>query len=349
MKKIKKIISSLVLLPYLLVGCGGSVADKNILILGETFVFKGEKPVVLRQPLVSVKNIYSYDASGIRKNYIEGVDWVYSSGGIARTRFSRIPNFDEYKYSANEAGFFEFISAPRNPPLTLNYQIYIDYYSGAVDKLIMPANKKFRPSKIVCVGDSITLGAHTLGQYYGNNDGDSYCGLLRKYLGSSVVVENKSVAGSVATGVLAVLPELIAGNPDLVILGFGMNDHVGGSLEEFNNAIMIIVERLRKSGVEVILMGFFQQNKKWILEDQSLTLAFNSAMRDISNEYDVLFVDVYATMDRIFPGNDLIDNVMGDYMHHPNNYGHRIYFSLLLPYFIMSPIPSSALADYVYF
>jgi lysophospholipase L1-like esterase len=341
----------------LLAACGGGSAGSGagtpvptgpLTIHGEAVAFHGGTPATLQHPATSVSAVYSYDSGGHRVDYEASADYTFASGAIARTAASRIPDFDTYSYTAvNAAGQFAFSEGPpRNPPLTISMMTYVDYASTVLDTQIEPAAAGKSYARVMCVGDSITAGADTISSFYSNSDADSYCGLLRAYTGAHI--DNVSVVGGTLAAALPGLPqELASSTPEVVILAFGMNDHTAGvaGLAAFSATLDAAVTTLQDAGVDVILMGFLQQNRLWVLEDPTQTEAYNAAIAAIAQARGVPFVDPRPR----FGDGDLpsIERLTADFMHHPNQYGQRLYFSLLLPYFLSQPVPVSSVSSYV--
>lgn len=345
-----RIILSLVLLLASLQGCGGGEGPGPTTIRGEALVLRGDNVAGLRNPITSVLEVYGYDASGQKVVYMEGNDWVLSSGGISRAPNSRIPDFSTYAYeSINSSGQFQFTENPRNPSLIIGYDVYVDYLSSSPDETIQPTASAKSYQHVLCLGDSIAAGADTIYQYYFGSDADSYCGLLRSFIGSSGQVQNFSQVGGVLASVTPDLQQYIDERPEVVLIAFGMNDHLEGAaaLPTFRATLDDDVNRLQQAGIAVILVGFLQQNVKWVLEDPAETVAYNQAIQAVATSRSVPFIDVYDEFAKAEPASETIDRLTGDFIHHPNNYGQRIYFSLLLPYFITAPVQGSTVEAYV--
>ncbi len=97
----------------------------------------------------------------------------------------------------------------------------------------------------------------------------------------------------------------------------------------------------------MLLFGFFQQNQLWISEDASQTVAYNQAIAAIAAKHRTPFLDAREAFESASPRFEPYYQLTADYMHHPNNYGQRIYFSMLIPYFIGSDTTASSIANYV--
>ncbi|MGN0180021.1 MAG: SGNH/GDSL hydrolase family protein [Monoglobaceae bacterium] len=114
--------------------------------------------------------------------------------------------------------------------------------------------EKEGPITIVAFGDSVTHGA-LLNEI---NYETVYWNLLRKkilgvrnYVPVNVI--NAGIGGITAAGSIERMDnQVIAHNPDLVIVCFGLND-VNGELEEYLSSLGTIFKNCQNSGADVIL------------------------------------------------------------------------------------------------
>lgn len=112
------------------------------------------------------------------------------------------------------------------------------------------------PITIVAFGDSVTHGAVAAGEM---NYETVYWNRLRQKMNAlrnyvPVNVINAGIGGITAGGSLSRLDsQVLAHNPDLVIVCFGLND-VNGSLEDYLSALRTIFTRIAESGAEQIFM-----------------------------------------------------------------------------------------------
>ncbi len=283
--------------------------------------------------------------------YVEGQDWVRAGAGFGRTANSRIPDFNDYTYATSFGNRFAFSSEPRNPPLTINYNVYIDYTTQKKEQEVTALVLGRQQSSVLCLGDSIADGAHTIESYYRGNDSQSWCGLLRSALAPGMSVRNESVPGGSLRSIASDLQAYSALPGDTVILAFGMNDHVfepENGVAGFESELETVVSAFLARKSNVILVGFFQQNELWELEERAKTVSYNQAIRSVAQSKKVPFIDILAAFEAIRVGMDpQFAHVTGDFMHHPNVYGQRIYYSLLIPYFIQSSRSSSTIPHYV--
>lgn len=324
-------------------------AVQALVVRGEARVLRATESVLLLHPSQRVLAVYSYDQTGRRIDYQEKSDWQAEGTRLMRTAGSRIPDFDTYAYTTSRGARFEFWAEPRNPGLTINYVVYVDYLSNRQDVVVRPESPNKIRRKTVCLGDSIAAGSHTISSYYRNEDTESWCGLLRTHVGQGGLVVNRSVPGGVLQPVWADLDSYVADQPDTVILAFGMNDHVAGvsALPDFANMLDDVVAVLLSRNMDVILVGFFQQNPLWLQEDPFMTVSYNDAIRSVASARGVPFIDAYAAFQRVSVGSESYYHLTADFMHHPNNYGQRIYFSLLAPYFLRQNEMASSIPNFV--
>ena len=357
---------------------------KPTVISGESRVFRALDGVKLLHPYQQIISVYSFDKNGEKIDYRLGQDWIATDGLIVRTADSRIPDLSNYKYSTSTAcslrffslacvrslfqcgtrngpcwryadddpikNSFQFSADPRNPPLTIEYNVYVDYISLQRERMV-PARALLTKNNlnVICIGDSIAAGSHTIGNFHFQRDSESWCGLLRSHLGGRSAVHNEAVPSGELKPLKGNLPRYLANRPDIVIIAFGMNDHLAGAagLPAFSAALNEVVGKLLTNNVKVILVGFFQQNKLWIREDPSQSVAYNTAIEAIASKHAVPFIDIYKAFQRATPGFEPYHHLTADFMHHPTSYGQRIYFSMLVPYFLHRDTAASNIAGYV--
>jgi lysophospholipase L1-like esterase len=347
-------------------------AKTSGMVHGEAHLFRATKAVKTAHPLERVVRIFSYDAQGRQHDYRRGKDWDVDGGLIRRLPGSAIPDFAAYRYSTKRdcdegratrscavaiacyvglwsCPSFKFFADPRNPPLTIGYNVYVDYMAQLPRTIIRARGEGFeRAGTVLCTGDSIAAGAHTIASYYRDEaDDDSWCGLLRRNL-PDISFDNQA-RGGVSVGTVLEQVTRSPAKPEVVIIAFGMNDHNAGpkGLQTFAITLADTVARLKTRGLRVMLVGFFQQNPLWLGENPVDTRSYNEAIRTVARRQAVPFIDVRPAFDRLSRDAPPGQQFTADFMHHPNLYGQRIYFSLILPYFLRSDRPASEISDYI--
>ena len=93
------------------------------------------------------------------------------------------------------------------------------------------------------------------------------------------------------------------------------------------------VRALKENGTDVILMGFFQRNTSFTGENTGETIPYNEMIRETAEKNQVYFADIYRLYDLLDRRKQLTTDVLADYLHHPAEWGHQLYFSSLLPVF----------------
>jgi acyl-CoA thioesterase-1 len=169
------------------------------------------------------------------------------------------------------------------------------------------------PCKIVCFGDSITKGW---------TDG------FRNAIASeypNVEVINEGIISDTTNHALERLGRILDHNPDVVTVGFGMNDwRKDVNKATFTRNLRNILDKLKEMKIRVILMTMNPVNSG--NGGSSLTLQYNKVISDVASEKRVRMADVYSLwcreLTRISEG--LHDDI------HPNNIGNAIIVKSLM-------------------
>ena len=341
-----------------------SIQPETATITGETFGLNGTEPKHFLYDVKRISAVYGYDDTG-NKIYFSADDYDVdlNRNTIARTINSAMPDFAAYSVNFNENGTFTFNSEPRNPPLSRQFQIYVDYITNENVKTINPAHSSFfeiKPNafpKIAVFGDSIANAAQTTAQYFQDTDADGFAGLLRSFLQSEYGTENVFVDNFSKTDMSIDLlvedkEKVINGGYNAVIIEYGMNDHLSGveGKGTFETKTQELCTYFSENDIYMILVGFFQQNTKWDLEEPiypEATPKYNEIIEKIAKNYNAPFIDIYNQFQGISQRKDLIEDLTVDWMHHPTDFGHKVYFSMLLPYFIKEAMSSNSVANWV--
>src|SRR5678810_1004876 len=104
------------------------------------------------------------------------------------------------------------------------------------------------PTRIVCFGDSIT------GAYYHTGGERAWCDMLglalqRIYPQSHPEMINAGISGhTTANGLARMEKDVVAKQPHLVVVAFGMNDVARGSLDDYVANLTTIIRRSHEAG-----------------------------------------------------------------------------------------------------
>ncbi len=298
--------------------------------------------------IISVKN-YALD-----KTYEEGKDYTVDGRTIRLTTGSSVPffNYTDLYHSNPKAkpqtmktvdgGFLTFSESAwfNDRQLAVTYD-HDDPWTGPVPK---PAKKRLpksfqtleagRPLKMVVFGDSISAGGSASGRAvrapWMPRWSDLVAAELERKYGSDIETINSSLGGMVSAWGRKAVDGLVAcEKPDLVILGFGMND-AGFSVptEDFaaNTQAIMDAIRARNPDAEFILLMSFQNNSKWrSLEPMVGYLGALKAMEGPG----VTVVDIW-TMHATLLENKTYWDMTGNHVNHPNDFLVRVYAQTLL-------------------
>ena len=333
-------------------------------VQGETLAFDGEEWNTLYKENIRELRLYRIEPDRNVTTFVEGRDYRVENNKIRRTHNSRIPDFKNHVVIYNSQGKFKWTPEPdRNPELSISYQVYADYKFFASQDMKLYPSRCFSPGlqanleagkkvKIASVGTSVTFGSHTYEWFFHDSDKQTYPYLVAKALnklyGVESSIKNLSIDGG-GVEQLRDLDPIIAFAPDLVFIELGMNDHNGPSpdRENYCQAIQTAVSKFQLHDIDVILVGFFQQNRDWEVEYPENTLTFNATLREIANEYNLYFADIYSAFSNLEP-NKLYRDYTGDYMHHPTSFGHQLYYKEIMPYFLPAGGNEVQLLNYIY-
>ena len=182
-----------------------------------------------------------------------------------------------------------------------------------------------RSVKIVGFGDSIT------GVYYHTGGRRAWTEMLgialqRRHPQAKIETINAGVSGgNTATGLARVDKDVLAHQPDLVVIMFGMNDVVAIAPEAYEANLRTMVGKCRAINAEVVLC-----TPNWVAADNgSRSLAKLSAyadlMRKVAAELAVPLTDCFAAYEAVHARDEHEwTTLMSDDIH-PNMRGHKLF------------------------
>jgi len=323
----------------LLEGCATGSKPRLDAQFGESVVFVGEEAAALAHFPVSgqpfyVRNGYVREQS---IQYAEGLDFVvdYAHGAVRRTPGSRLPdfrknvlfgheNFDHSKFPGfGNGGFFAFIdysfAAVTNWPVQESQTDLI-----AVTQAKLKAGQGIR---VVAFGDSITAGGEASKPelIFWNRWAED---LRRKYPGVSVTAINGATCGDTTVqGLHRLQTRVLDEKPDLVLIGFGMNDHNVNSvpIPQFEQNLKEMIARIRgNTQTEVILFSAFPPNPKWKFGSHHMA-DYAAATERVARDNHCAYADVFSNW-QIIADRKKPEDLLGNNINHPNDFGHWIYF-----------------------
>lgn len=332
------------------------VWDTDI-VYGESFTMYRDKSGEVCAPfLYEPVEILEVKSADLENVYEEGKDWYVKDGKLYLTENSRA-HFMEYdevylkekKYEPgksmpapegsvlfSEGHFFH----DRQLAVTYrckkgNWQGKIPQYKG--DKLhrTIKKLKNKEELKVVLFGDSISAGANASGMMIANpfqpRFGDLLVEKLKRHYGAEISFANPSVGGKDSVWAMEELDErVLSRNPDLVIIGFGMNG--GYEPEIFKSHLANMIERIKaqNSETEIILIATSTPNP--ILTDPTAPFyAYQHFYADVCYSFEgdgIAVADIQMIQNEMHKHKRFIDTT-GNNVNHPNDFFIRIHAQIL--------------------
>ncbi len=330
----------------LLAGCANQTPRKLAHFqTGESVVLIGQTPARLAfapdsPTAVAVRSTYR-DGLTNTIHYLAGEDFSVSAGGeIQRTAHSRIPDFGSNVLFGKEdfnhgqfpgygnKPFFIYVDYPhreRCQPPTVKPDLSASALPVARQKLKAGASLR-----IIAYGDSITAGGEASEPklIFWERWADD---LRAKYPQAKIESINGATGGdSTFQGLQRLEQKVLSQKPDLVLIGFGMNDHnLGGPTPaKFAENLTTLIDRIRvATGAEIVLFSAFPPNPKWHYGTHNMA-AYADATEQVAREKRCAFADVFHFWQQ-FAERKRPEDLLANNINHPNDFGHWIYFQAL--------------------
>jgi len=339
-------VAALCVAASLCAGCAGCATVSRERLTrqsGESCVFVGEEPARLafvpeRRLPVTVRNTYVKGPETV--DYAEGRDYVLdrSAGTIRRTAGSRIPDFrnnvlygqeefDHGKFPGfGNGGYFAFVDyTPSIAAPWPKQAAQFGHLRNTRAKLLHGDRVR-----IVAFGDSITAGgdATTSDLVFWQRWAS---GIQGKYPKARIETVNGATGGdSTVQGLARVREKVIDAQPDLVLIGFGMNDHNVNSVpvDRFVLNLKELIGDIRAATqAEIVLFSAFPPNPKWKFGSHHMQ-DYAEATERVAKETACAYADVFNNWQAI-AARKKPEDLLGNNINHPNDYGHWIYYQVL--------------------
>ena len=302
--------------------------------------------------LYPAKRVVEVIHLGTGEKLQEGRDWVLREGKVFLPPGSHAPVQVEAEFFARPPSTQPNTSGKPLPLLTVQLkegtyyherQIEVTYEPSSRDGWSMPAPvsspdklprvrkmlAEKQPVRVVLLGDSITLGGNASrfqgGWPYQPQYGELAMWAIQKHYGGPLEIINPSRGGA---GALfgSTQAESQAGwfKPDLVVIGYGMNDRGDKRRPTYKTDLEAIIDNIRKVSpdTEFILVTSMMNNPKQPTGTEPIF-----ALRDMALAIDrtgLAFADMTTTHQKLIERKNYLDT-SGNGANHPNDYLHRIY------------------------
>lgn len=281
------------------------------------------------------------------KVYIENEDYIvdYEASTIRRTAHSRIPDWSNHPMY----GITGFNHNDYPDYSNRLYTIYIDYEYTSEDEApsgagvptqanaLQRIHRKLedkQPVRYVVFGDSISTGGESSREslaYYSR----FASALSERYPDSKIEVVNKSLGGEASTTARnRVEQDVIALQPDLVSIGYGMNDQCKMGPDIRNNVppgtyeknIRDMVQRIQQqTDADIILVTPCLSNPLWVHSSGDLAIYSDILLR-LARELGTCVANVNELWLQELQEGKSHESLLLNNVNHPNDYGHGIYF-----------------------
>ncbi len=313
-------------------------------VIGESLVLTGTEPGTLLYDHIvpgSLQLRSAYDPATPGCVFYEaGKDFTVDTkaGRIARTADSRIPDYStNVLYGQHEFDHTKFPGYGNKP-----FFVYVDYESvnafpvtapSSQGDLLVDTREKLAAGhafKVITYGDSISAGGEATQQRLRFDE--RYAKYLQaRHPRARVALENGATGGDATPQGLARLEEkVLTREPDLVLVGFGMNDHNvnGVPVEKFEENLVSIVQQIKeRTGADVLLFSTFPPNPDWKHSSHQMA-AYAAATARAAQRTASAFADVHAVWQRVLQRKDL-PSLLANNINHPNDFGHWLYYQAL--------------------
>lgn len=334
---------------------GNTVYNESVMVIenGDGTI----DPIELAYPIDSILFVRS---SSLQTIYTEHVDYKVENGKLIILSNKRIPvmEYNEYYPLTSAAGqTFERSGGGHIRFSEGSYfherQIVVTYRHGSTWKGTVPRAQSdripFTTTKlknkealhIVYYGDSITVGANSSAFVHAAPHipiwADIVTAALKSEYGyTDITSVNTSVGGMTSDwGINNIQENVIDKNPDLVFIGFGMNDRISLSKYKQNILDMIVAVRASNPDCEFILVGTMLPNaeaKGFFVEHDKMVGVLEEIAREGTG---IAVADVTSVHSHLLNTKKYAD-MTGNNVNHPNDFLGRIYAQVVMSVFGIS-------------
>ena len=303
------------------------------------------------------KRIISVTNTAMDTEYIEGVDWEFSDGKLKLLSGTRVPYLTHDDLYPEEPGE-GFTYWNNNKPDKILFsesefwhknQILVTYdhddlfvnenlpvYSGSILKHTAEKLKNGEDLYIVQNGDSISVGNNMSGckniAPYLPIWGELFAEQLRSNYDSNITFNNTSVGGMTSVWGLENVDKNIAKlSPDLVIIGFGMNDASGNmSKETFKSNVSGMIDKVRAQNPDAVFILVSSIVGNPAAGNVGMTIPqLREGIYELAQEYTgVAVADMTSIHSQLLEKKKYLD-MTGNNINHINDYLGRWYAQIL--------------------
>ena len=329
-------------------------------VYGESFTMYREKNgEVSARFLYEPEKIIEVRSANLETLYEEGKDYLIKDGKLVLTENTSIPlmEYEDVYMQENlpggsfacPGGYLLFREGHffHDRQIAVTYQCkkggwngYVPAYKGDLLHRTVRRLTEDKSLRVVLLGDSISAGANASGMTFANpfqpRFGELFAEKLRRTYDANVVFHNPSVGGKDSVWGMEVLDEsVIAHNPDLVILAFGMNGR--HKPDVFASHIRNMVDRIKAANADtdVILIATSTPNPL-LTDPRAMFWNYQYLYGETLKAFEadgVAVLDMGALQKELHKNKRFIDTT-GNNVNHPNDFFIRIHAQALSRLFI---------------
>lgn len=326
---------------------GNTVYHESVMVRKEQ---DGSIPAIsLLYPATEILSVRSSDLQIV---YEKGIDWNIQNGKLVILDGSKVPfmAYDEYYPSTASSNTFDTVNGGKiyfsEGSVLHKKQLAVTYKHSASWEGSIPKNKgnlmpktiaKLKNNeklKILFYGDSITTGANSSGAVgaapYAVTWMEMFVESLKKtYDYNNITPVYKAVGGKTSDwGVQNAQERVAAHNPDLLVVGFGMNDgRLSPSQHKDNINTIIRVAKAANPNVEVLIVSTMLPNP-----EVQMTVG-NQALYEselLTLETEGIVVAPVTSMHKYLMEHKRYSDMTGNNVNHPNDFVARLYAQTLI-------------------
>ena len=183
-------------------------------------------------------------------------------------------------------------------------------------------------------GDSISFGLNASGLVDAAPFMPMYPDLvaaqLRASYGGEVALFNRAVGGWGVPNGVADLDKLLAHEPDLFIIAYGMNDVGYRNPDAYQQGIQQMISRIKSSrpDAEIILVATMVGNDQWTHTPREMFPKYRDALAALCGD-GIALADLTSLWTVMLKRKRDCD-LTGNGVNHPSDFGHRVYASAIL-------------------
>ncbi len=310
--------------------------------------------------------ILSVQSSSLDKTYVKGVDWVFENGMLKLLPGSQAAFMTEaqlYPSVKSEntmdklgGGYVFYIQAHylHQQQLAVTYTHAPDLWVGPVPvyqesslPTVIGKLKKGSAVTIVFYGDSILSGANASGTLSGDTTtasphmpswGTLVADNLKRYYTSPIIDQNSSLGGMDSWwGKANVATHVSAFKPDLVVIGFGMNDAGSAFPPDFKKNVQAMMDDVKSKNpaAEFLLVATTLANSETNFE--AMQPLFKPVLDELAGP-GVVVVDMTGVHRELLLHKEFRD-MTGNNINHPNDWLIRWYAQQLTAFLIPKDQP----------